>query len=221
MLRSHDWRDGVCLQQTLPRLRHTAWQTVTVDQTAAQQMAWTMGTHTQSRRAWMHGGRVLNSALLLKRSEVALRSQQLCAATRIDFWLSSCHLHSSVVSLILKCLFASALCTTVRLECHLLNLPTVTHDYAARHIVNALAAHESKWVRLLFLVCHPLASFIMLLAVAGSPTRGGASCCSHAAGVFQVHYWHSNSRQCPYQRQPRQQFKSVWKQAIGAPGDVP
>ncbi len=148
MLRSHEWRDGVCLQQTLPQLRHTARQTVTVHQIAAQQMAWAMGTHTQSGRAWMHGGRVLNSALLLKRSEFALCSQQLCAATRSAFGLPSGHLHPSLVScatLLLKRLFASALCTTFALSAsHLLNLPTVTHGYAASHIVHALAADESE-----------------------------------------------------------------------------
>ncbi len=119
VLRSHDWRESVCLQQTLPQLRHTARQMVTVDQTAAQQMAWAIGTHTQSTRVWMHGGRVPNSALLLKRSEFALCSQQPCAATRSAFGLPSCHLHSSPVScttLILKRLFASALCTTVALS---------------------------------------------------------------------------------------------------------
>jgi len=50
-------------------------------------------------------------------------------------------------------LFVEALCTTVALSAlHLLNVPIVTHEYAASHIVNVLAADESKWVRLSILV---------------------------------------------------------------------
>ncbi len=98
----------------------------------------------------MHGGRLRNSALPLKRSDFALclQNQQLCVATRSDFGQPGCCLHSSLLSstiLVLNCLFVEALCTTVALSAlHLLNVPIVTHEYAASHIVNVLAADESK-----------------------------------------------------------------------------
>lgn len=64
------------------------------------------------------------------------------------FGQPGCCLHSSLLSstiLVLNCLFVGALCTTVALSAlHLLNVPIVTHEYAASHIVNVLAADESK-----------------------------------------------------------------------------